>query len=151
MSIDIARAGHQDCERVAILFDAYRQYYQQAADLDRARHFIGERLAREQSIILLATQSGTAVGFVQLYPSFSSVRTSRIWTLNDLFVAPTARRKGVARTLLLAARDFAIQDQACGMVLETMPENTPAQALYQDLGWELDGTLHYQLTLAARA
>ena len=103
MSIDIVRAGHPDCDRVAKLFDAYRQYYGQASDLDRASHFIGQRLAREESVILLATQSGTAVGFVQLYPSFSSVRTSKLWILNDLFVDPGARRKGVARALLLAA------------------------------------------------
>lgn len=147
LNIKIERVGHADRDRVAPLFDAYRQYYSQAPDLERARQFIGARLTQDQSVILLATQDDDEVGFAQLYPSYSSVRTTKIWILNDLYVAPQARRMGVARALLLAARNFAIENEAHGLILETTPDNAPAQALYHDLGWELDGTLHYQLVL----
>ena len=44
----------------------------------------------------LALDGEAALGFTQLYPSFSSVRMRPIWVLNDLFVAEGGRR-GTAR------------------------------------------------------
>src|SRR5262249_403469 len=92
------------------LFDAYRQFYGQEPDLPAARRFLETRLRSRDSVVFLAflddaTRSG--VGFVQLYPSFSSVAMKSIWILNDLFVAPQRRRAGVARSLLEAASELA--------------------------------------------
>jgi GNAT superfamily N-acetyltransferase len=47
------------------------------------------------------------LGFVQLFPSFSSVRAAAIFVLNDLFVLPSARRIGVGAQLLRAAAEKA--------------------------------------------
>ena len=69
----------------------------------------------------------------------------RLWVLNDLFVEPSARKLGVARALMDRAREFAIETGAKGLVLETETHNTPAKRLYEDLGWALDGTDHYEL------
>ena len=73
-----------------------------------------------ESVVLLAQRDGVVVGFTQLYPIFSSVRTARTWLLNDLFVAEGARRFGVARALLDAAAAFAREQGAAGLMLETM-------------------------------
>ena len=54
--------------------------------------FIEQRVVNHESIIFLATNDGLALGFTQLYPSFSSVSMRRLWILNDLFVAPSARK-----------------------------------------------------------
>ena len=94
------RRGPGDVDAVAPLFDAYRQFYQQPSDPALARAFIAERLARSESVIFLAERDGQAVGFVQLYPLFSSTaaRPRRLWLLNDLFVSPVGpRRRGGAR------------------------------------------------------
>ena len=114
MNATIRTAVAADLDAVAPLFDAYRQFYGQPADPARARAFIGERLRRGDAVILLALRDGTAAGFAQLYPLFSSVRTGRIWQLNDLYVAPSARRHGVGRALLAAARDHAAASGALG-------------------------------------
>jgi GNAT superfamily N-acetyltransferase len=88
------------------------------------------------------------VGFTHLFPIFSSTRCRRLWLLNDLFVDPAARAHGVGRTLLLAARAHAEATGACGLELATARDNTPAQRLYQSLGWARDDVfLHYELTL----
>ena len=79
-----------------------------------------------------------ALGFTQLYPSFSSVSTKRLWILNDLFVSDEARRFGVARALMEKARIFAIETDAKGLILETALDNEPAQALYESLGYTRD-------------
>jgi GNAT superfamily N-acetyltransferase len=90
-------------------------------------------------VVLLATdEEGAGAGFVQLYPIFSSVRTARIYLLNDLFVAAGMRRRGVAATLMREAVDFARAVGASGMTLATAHTNAPAQRLYESLGWTRD-------------
>ena len=129
-----------DLERVAPLFDAYRQFYGQPADLPLARAFLADRLRRGDSVIFLAVRvaDGAAVGFTQLYPAFSSVAARPIWILNDLFVAPDARRAGVARRLIEAARQHGVATGARRLVLSTAHTNEPAQKLYESLGYVRD-------------
>ena len=147
MSLSIRRATLADLDAVAPLFDAYRRFYDQPGDLARARDFLRERLERDESVVLLAQVDGRPAGFTQLYRMFSSVRTTRTYILNDLFVAEDARRRGVARALLDAAARFAREDGAAGISLETMQDNAPARALYRAAGWGEDATQWYSLAL----
>ena len=136
MSVTIRPATPSDLERIAPMFDAYRQFYGKPADLDRARDFIRERLARGESVIFLAEdESGGALGFVQLFPSFTSVEARRLWVLNDLFVAEEARGRGVGRALMNAAREHAVRTGAKRLTLETMEDNERAWSLYEALGY----------------
>ena len=135
---------------VAPLFDAYRQFYEQPPDLALARAFIGGRLERGESIVFLAERDGRPVGFVQLYPQFSSTaaRPRRLWLLNDLYVAPEARGGGVARALMLRARQLAEETDAVGLERATAHTNLPAQRLYESLGWRRDEKFpRYELVL----
>jgi ribosomal protein S18 acetylase RimI-like enzyme len=92
VSMSIRQATLEDLDAVAPLFDAYRQFYQQPHDLPLARAFLQARLSAGDSIVYLAEDEGAAVGFVLLYPLFSSTapRPGRIWLLNDLYVVPAA-------------------------------------------------------------
>jgi ribosomal protein S18 acetylase RimI-like enzyme len=147
--LSVRRATHEDLDVVAPLFDRYRQFYGKHDDSAASQAFIARRLQRDESVVLLATLEGVTAGFTQLYPSFSSVRAARVWVLNDLYVEASARRHGVAQALLAAAAEFARTDGAIELVLETMPDNRPAQALYEAQGWQrYDDTLRYRLPLA---
>lgn len=148
MTLDIRRATPADLDAVAPLFDAYRRFYGQPGDLPRARAFLAERMRSGESVVLLAERDGQAVGFTQLFPMFSSVRTARMWVLNDLYVEADARRGGVARTLLDAAADFARKDGAVRIVLETTVDNAAARALYRDAGWHEETSQWYALPLS---
>jgi len=118
------------------LFDAYRQFYRKPGDLDLARRFLLERFQHNESIIFLAVEpDGSAVGFTQLFPSFSSVSAARILILNDLFVQPEARRKRVGSLLLAAAARFGRSIGAVRLTLSTEITNESAQALYEREGW----------------
>ncbi len=141
----IVRATARDARRVAPLFDAYRQFYRQKPDLEGAYAFIGERLQKEDSVIFLALAGEEAVGFVQLYPCFSSTAMKRMWILNDLFVAPGARRHGAAHLLMERARQWAVETQADGLWLETAVDNHAAQRLYESLGWKRDNDFYRYL------
>ncbi|RZA36488.1 MAG: GNAT family N-acetyltransferase [Lysobacteraceae bacterium] len=148
MSATIRRATLADADRIALLFNLYRMFYQQPSDEALARHFITDRLQQDESVILIAERDGQALAFTQLFPSFSSVRAGRSWILNDLYVHADARRNGIARALLQAAADFARGDGAIRLELETDPDNRSAQALYRHMGWEpYDGTLRFRLHL----
>jgi ribosomal protein S18 acetylase RimI-like enzyme len=143
-AIQVFQAGPDDVGRLAPLFDAYRQFYQQPADLPGAGRFLEERLKQNESIILAAEvtdgmmASTSIVGFTQLYPSFSSVSMRPLYILNDLYVVPGSRKLGAGRALLERARAFAASAGASAMVLQTALTNFPAQKLYESLGWRRD-------------
>lgn len=93
-------AAMADLPALAALFDGYRQFYEQAPSLGDATRFIQQRLQRGDSVILVAEDEagpGRLLGFCQLYPSFCSIVARPIQILNDLFVAPGARRGGTGR------------------------------------------------------
>ena len=152
MSVAVRYATIEDLEPLAELFDAYRQFYGQASDPPLAREFLAARFGYQQAVVLVAAApSGELLGFTQLFPSFSSVRACRIFVLNDLFVAPEARRQGVARELLVRAADVARALGAGSLSLATARSNHAAQKLYESLGWQRDEFfLHYDLALGDR-
>jgi ribosomal protein S18 acetylase RimI-like enzyme len=152
--VEVTQAGADDIPRLAPLFDAYRQFYEQAPDLPGAEAYLTERLERHESVVFLAeaTMPTSALpspaGFTQLYPSFSSVSMCPRWILNDLFVSPEFRRLGVGAALLERARHFAVSTGAKSMSLETAVTNKTAQALYESLGWKRDEVYYtYELEL----
>ncbi|MFC5526523.1 GNAT family N-acetyltransferase [Rhodanobacter ginsengisoli] len=149
MSFQIRQATILDIDTLTPLFDGYRQFYGQPADPARARGFLMERIHQHESLILLARdEAGAGLGFTQLYPLFSSVRTVRTWLLNDLFVVAAARRQGIAAALLKAAAEHARALGAASLSLSTARDNVPAQALYESLGWQRDQQFcEYSLTL----
>ena len=145
----VRRASLSDVDKLAPLFDAYRQFYGQPPDLALARAFLRDRLEQDQSVIFFAIHAdGSAIGFTQLYPSFSSTSAQRIFILNDLFVDPAARRSGAGRALLQAAAEFGRREGAARLTLSTALTNASAQSLYESTGWRRDEVFcHYNLAL----
>jgi len=142
-AVTIRLAALPDLTAVAALFDAYRQFYEQPADAALALQFIGERMRRQESVILVAQAAESIVGFCQLYPSFCSVIAQPIYTLYDLYVAPAARKTGAGRALMQAAHDHARQHGFARLDLSTARTNHQAQALYESLGWVRDEVFLY--------
>ncbi|WP_053121555.1 GNAT family N-acetyltransferase [Pseudomonas sp. P1.31] len=150
MTIKALRADTAQLDAVAQLFDAYRGFYEQPSNLAQSRAFIAERMAAGESAIFLAQEEhGEALGFVQLYPTFSSIDAHRTWLLSDLFTTPAARGRGVGRLLMNTARAFALETGAKGLVLETATDNVTAQGLYESLGYVRD-TGYYTYVLDLR-
>jgi len=135
----LATATPHDISAVATLFDAYRQFYEQAPNRALAEQFIASRLQNAESVILVAEDAArNMTGFCQLYPTFCSVDAMPIYSLYDLFVVPEHRKTGAGRQLLLAAEEQARQHGKSRMDLTTAKTNLPAQALYESLGWKRD-------------
>lgn len=135
----IQRAYLPDITELAVLFDQYRQFYLQTSDINLAKAFLTERIAANESVIFVAkNEDHKMVGFVQLYPSFSSISAKRSWILNDLFVIEAVRGQGVGKALLDKAKAMAIETAAVSLTLETHHTNTESQKLYLSLGYQLE-------------
>jgi GNAT superfamily N-acetyltransferase len=146
--VETRQAAVEDLDLLVPLFDSYRQFYRQPSEPDRARRFLLDRFGNNQSVIFLAFADAAAIGFTQLYPSFSSGAMARIFILNDLFVSPEARRRGAGHALLRAAAEYGRRVGALRLVLSTEISNTTAQSLYEGAGWKRDTVFcSYQLTL----
>lgn len=137
-TVEIREAALGDSAALAELFDAYRIFYSQKSDVEAARAFIHERMTGKSSQFFAAICEKKLCGFVQLYPSFSSISMKPLWILNDLFVDPNYRRRQIAEKLLLRAEKFARDSGARGLTLKTALSNEAAQKLYLKLGWVLD-------------
>jgi GNAT superfamily N-acetyltransferase len=151
-AITIVRATRDHLDALVPLFEGYRAFYGHSPAPEQAREFLAERLTSGDTLIFLASleQPGgrtVQAGFTHLFPSFTTGAMRCIWILNDLFVAPEARRFGVGRRLLVRARDFGRDTGAARLTLETQVINRSAQALYESLGWVRD-TEFYMYTLA---
>ena len=145
--MNIQKATLNDLDALTELFDLYRLFYEQKSDLIGAKEFLQERLRNEESIVFIAYDEHDAVGFTQLFPSFSSVSMQRSWVLNDLYVKESARRRGVAEKLIKTAIDFAEETGAKGVLLETAEGNVNAQKLYEKIGFKRESSYFYYFTI----
>ncbi len=137
LQVEIFEATVFDLCALSRLFDAYRQFYRQPSDQIGARSFLKERLVKKDSIIYIALDGqGNPAGFVQLYPIFSSVSMKRSWLLNDLYVDPEFRGKGVSRLLISRCKELARESNAKGLLLETEKTNEVGLNLYPSEGFK---------------
>ncbi|MET3321674.1 UNVERIFIED_ORG: ribosomal protein S18 acetylase RimI-like enzyme [Peribacillus simplex] len=143
----IQKATLNELDSLTELFDLYRMFYEQTSNLEGAREFLKERLTNEESVIFMAFDGDNPIGFVQLYPSFSSVSMMRSWVLNDLFVKGNARKKGFGEKLLKAAIAFAKETGAKGVSLETDKDNGNAQKLYEKIGFIRESNYFYYFSI----
>jgi ribosomal protein S18 acetylase RimI-like enzyme len=137
--ISVRRATRDDLDRIAGLFDLYRQFYEQPADADLAARYIRQRFDNGESVLFVAgTRAQPVSAFCQLYPTFCSVAAAPTLVLYDLFTAPDSRGLGLGRALLLAAEQYARSEGCVRMDLATARSNVSAQRLYESLGWIRD-------------
>jgi ribosomal protein S18 acetylase RimI-like enzyme len=137
-AVSVRQAVLDDLPALADLFDQYRVFQGQRSDAVAARAFLAERFNHGESVLFIAIDSGSPAGLAQLYPSFSSVSLSRVFVLNDLYVAESARRRGIASRLLTAVEAYAWAFGSARITLNVAKENTSAQAFYIAKGWKPD-------------
>lgn len=131
------KANLQDLKQLSELFDQYRIFYHKDSDISAAENFLKERIENNDSEIFVAEHEGKLVGFVQLYPLFSSTRMKRYWLLNDLFVNENFRGKGFSKELIEEGKELAKSTNSAGLLLETGKSNDIGNQLYPSCGFDL--------------
>ena len=128
-----------DIDKLSKVFDDYRIFYEKESDIKGAAEFLLERIRNKESEIFIAeNDKNELIGFVQLYPIFSSTRMKKLWLLNDLFIAENYRGKGVSIWLIDEAKKLCKETNACGLILETAKSNKIGNSLYPKTGFSLD-------------
>ncbi len=134
----ITRATAEDVDAVAPLFDAYRAFFTRGDRLSESRRFLEERIASDESVLFVARDGKDAVGFIQLYPLWSSWYCRRIWFLSDLYVSEGARRRGIGRNLVERAIELARETDAASVMVELPRREPHLEEFYRRLGFMRD-------------
>ncbi len=144
--------GEASLGRLLPLMRGYCDFYKVApssdALLDMSRALIADPV--HEGVQLLATADGEDAGFATLFWSWETTSSGRIGVMNDLFVSPACRGRGVGSVLINACLDRCRDHGAVRMVWQTAVDNLAAQAVYDHLGATRERWVDYWLD-AARA
>ena len=139
--ITVAPLQPADRETWETLFTGYNAFYDRTWPADRYEEAWQAFQRADRIHALGARLDGHLVGIVHflVHPSTTS---SDVCYLQDLFTAPTARGRGVGRTLIEAVSAWA-RDQGCGRLYwHTQRHNEPARTLYDKLAEHRDFILY---------
>ena len=105
-----------------------------ATEADLAEHLFG---ARPYAEALIAEADGTPAGFALFFHNYSTFAgRPGIW-LEDLFVQPNRRGRGIGKRLLVELARLAVARGCARFEWSVLDWNTPAVRFYESLGAEL--------------
>jgi len=136
--MNIREVKTSDLDQLSILFNSYRIFYGKESNIDISKKFLESRISNKDSKMFICEVNNILTGFVQLYPLFSSVRVSKYWLLNDLFIDSESRGKGYSKLLIDRAKELVLESGACGMMLETEKSNKIGNSLYPKTGFKIN-------------
>ena len=123
-----------------------------ATDDDLRTHLFGPRPAAE---VLVAMADGAVVGFALYFTSFSTFLGKPGLYLEDLFVLPAARGRGLGKALMIELAGIAVARGYGRFEWSVLDWNTPAIEFYRALGatpmdgWTVQRVTGDALTLLA--
>jgi GNAT superfamily N-acetyltransferase len=124
---------------LSVIIDLIRQLaeYEKLSDevslneTEFAAHLFGEHAVAE---VLLAEDAGRVLGFALTFTNFSTFVGKPGTYLEDLFVVPEARGRGLGKALLLAVVRRARERGHGRVEWSVLNWNTPAIEFYESLG-----------------
>lgn len=136
MGLRLRDAGREDLDLVLHFIRALAEYEKLAHEVKADAATLGRFLFEEprRAEALIAEWDGRPVGFAVWYYSFSTFLGRPSLYVEDVFVEPAMRGKGIGKAVFahLAARALA---QGCGrMEWSVLDWNAPSIAFYRSLG-----------------
>lgn len=139
--------AHPGFAAAAALFDDYRVHYGQPSDLWSTRAWLAEQVTSGRLSLVAALKDDVVVGVVTTAVLPASLRLGTVWSVRDLYVAPSHRGRGTARRLLRHLVAAAEDAGAVRVSLQTESDNIAALGLYRSLGFRpVDGLVLLNLT-----
>jgi GNAT superfamily N-acetyltransferase len=141
--------SERQLERLLPLIAAYQRFYEaEAIDEERNRAFFARFLApSEDGLLLGAHRGGDPLGYACLFWTFTSLVPAEIVLMNDLYVIPEARGRGVGRALIEASAAVGHRRGAHHLQWVTAPDNQTAQRLYDSTDARSEPSIEYELEL----
>jgi GNAT superfamily N-acetyltransferase len=146
--IEIRAARAEEIEEMLPLIRAYCEFYETEPDDDGIRRMFDTLIGDpNQGAVFIARDDDKAVGFATLDWKWSSLKGARIGYLEDLFVDPEARGKGIADALIGICADRCRELGMPAMEWLTAPDNHRAQRVYNRTEANSDTYVEYDLEL----
>jgi GNAT superfamily N-acetyltransferase len=148
MSADISIVSDESqVQRLLPLVRAYCDFYHSAPSDDALLSMMRALIAdpTHEGTQFLASDAGRDVGFATLYWSWETTISSRVGVMNDLFVVPESRGRGVSSALINACAQRCREHGAARMIWQTAPGNVRAQAVYDHAGATRETWVDYWL------
>src|SRR5262249_38518375 len=146
--VEIRPALTEEIEEMMPLIKAYCEFYETDPNEDGLRTMFDTLIADPgQGSVFIARADGRVVGFATVDWKWSSLKAARIGYLEDLFVDPDARGRGIADALIEACAERCKELGMPAMQWQTAPDNHRAQRVYERTGAESDTFLEYDLEL----
>ena len=136
MTVQIRFAGRPDVPMIAALIRALARFEKLEHQVALTEPLLTEALfgPRPYAETLIAEDGGTAVGFALFFHTFSTFLALPGLYLEDLFVIPEQRGRGVGRRLLERLAEIALE-RGCGRLeWAVLNWNQDAIAFYERLG-----------------
>ena len=146
MPVQVREARPADAGTIAAFARALSLEEGYAAPALQAEHVRAEGFgAVPRFRALIAEQDGQAVGYALFYPSYDTDHAARGFYLQDLYVAPAARRQGAGRALMAALARACEVDGGCYLFWNALPGNRAGLAFYRAIGAEEEAVLTLSL------
>jgi GNAT superfamily N-acetyltransferase len=146
--MSIATVTDADLADLLPLMRAYCDFYESDppddALLAMSRALIADP-QREGVQMIARDDEGLAVGFATVFWTWSTNAGARIGTMNDLYVAPAGRGRGLADALIQACLERCRERGAVRLEWQTALDNHRAQAVYERVGGKREQWLDYSL------
>ncbi len=111
------------------------------ADLEGIENVVGALLQSGVSDFLLATVDDCPVGCLQIAYRLSTWHAAPYAYIEDFYLAPEARTRGIGTKMLDYALQRAEGQRAAEIALDVRSENRRAQRLYQRFGFRQTGSI----------
>ena len=154
MSVRIAPARPEDCRTVFALIRALAEYERLSHLVVGSEEDLRNELFGVHPVIesVLAWDGDSAVGFALYFHNYSTFLARRGLYLEDLFVRPEWRGRGLGKRLLAHVARVAVERGCARLEWSVLDWNEPALRFYRALGAEaLDGWTVHRLTGEALA
>lgn len=137
--ITIRPAGAADFSRWSVLWQGYVDFYRATVSEDMTQATWSRCLSEAWPMeCLVAEVENTLAGFAIVVVHPGTWRRQPVAYMEDLFVHPSMRRRGIGRALIKALEVRGRQVGWSCLYWQTKADNTAAQALYDQLGKRTD-------------
>lgn len=155
MSVEIRRAGPEDVDTILALIHELAEYEREpeavkASRDDLLRDGFGERPLFYVELACEPDAPDQVLGMALHFPNYSTWEGKRGIYLEELYVRPAARRRGIGRALILHLARELQRLGGARLDLSVLDWNQPARDFYAALGFDDQATWRpYRLTGAA--
>jgi GNAT superfamily N-acetyltransferase len=140
MDFQIKKAAQEDIPKIIELIKEFAEFEKLSAWCEVTENNLNRVIFGADAFVqaLVAFAGKTCVGYALFFPIFKSFRGERGIFLEDLYVSPTMRGKGLGLAMLKAVARAAKEQGFVRMDWQALKWNEPAINFYKNLDAESD-------------